>query len=168
MQKIRFRLNCIRHVSILAFLWTAGLLIGLFIPFRFPMYVSLMRQAYACPVSIVGLIIILILPLLIAGLACSARSVIIYLFISLKAFAQGAAISGSVIIYGSGAWLVHILFLFSDLFFNVVFLWFVFGDPVKQRSILHKEYIIALLCVIVMGFWDYQFISPFLVSVLTR
>ena len=168
MRKINLHSNCSHHVSILAFSWTAGLFIGVFIPFEFPEYVSLMRMAFVCPVSIVGLAVVLILPLSITGFAFSFKTVIIYFSAFLKALAHGASISTSVMIFGAGAWLAHFLFLFSDLFLNFAVLCSLLSNPLKQRNRIQKDFLILLLCAIMFGFVDFQFVSPFLVSVLLR
>ena len=83
----------------------------------------MMRRAVSCPVSIVGLVVVL-LPFLFSAFAVYLSKTWLFLpFCFLKAF-QFAYVAGSVsMAFGSAGWLIRLLLLFSDGCTIPVLLW---------------------------------------------
>lgn len=105
--------------------WFLGILLGCF--FAEPFSVSLMRSAVLQPVSIVGVFVCIFLPLIFSFVSFYANKPIIILIVCfLKAVAYGFSCLLVYRTYDSAAWLIQVLFLFSDSCFMIVLfvVWF--------------------------------------------
>lgn len=157
------------NVIVLAFTLISGYALGSFFATGVSdSAVSLMRTAIVCRVSIVCLLPVILLPFLFTAFAVSIHR--LWLFIPL-AFCRAAAFGylASIILcaFGSSGWLIFSLFLFSDFISMPLLCWFwirslnCFG----RNTFGNLTIISAVLSGIV--FLDCQFVSPFLVTLLS-
>lgn len=152
----------------LALFFVSGLILGAFIAaISEPFTYSLMHTAYVSSVSVIGLICATCLPLLLSAFAVYCHYDRLLLVIAfLKAFCFSYLCSGLMIVYQSAGWLRILLFMFSDCLSVPVYCWLwlrLCNDEGNRYSSL-----IAAFCIVTsVIFLDYQFISPFLVSILT-
>jgi len=106
-----------RYLFLLAFVWLFGLLCGVgFSGFAGDSYVSLMRSASACSVSIVSLLSVSLLPFLLSAFFVYLHS---FAFICGLCFMKGCLFvfvsMGLYLSYGSAGWLLRLLMMFIDL-----------------------------------------------------
>lgn len=149
------------YFCILIPIWIAGLLVGII---SYDPYVSsLMSGVILQPVSVVGLLGIIFLPLFVVYVSFVLNEPIVSLIVCfLKAVAFG--FSGNLIAqnYGSASWLVRVLLQFSDhcCFLLLFVLWHRnFCTFTGSRS---KSHMIIFLLVVPIAVLDYFVISPFL------
>ena len=106
-----------RHLFLLAFIWLTGLLCGVGLSgLAGDSYFSLMRSASTCPVSIVSLLSISLLPFLLSGFYVYLHS---FGFLAGLCFIKGCLFAfvsmGLFLSYDSAGWLLRLLMMFSDL-----------------------------------------------------
>ena len=157
---------CMIRVCFLAFLWISAMLAGVFVCSVDSKIHSLMLVAPSCSLSIVGVLIITILPLAIsiAGLY-TKKFAILYIIYIIKSFSSGYLLFAIARVYGSAGWIVHLLLLFSENVTSFLILWITFRH-VKGRS--KTFFLDALICItisIAIGIIDYLFVAPFLCAV---
>ena len=147
--------------------WMLGLVFGaVFSAGADSTFLLLMRRT-EFSVSIVGLLLVAMLPFLFTAYAffLSNRFLII-IFAFLKAFSFSYCLFGLSAVYGTGSWLAWILLMFSDLGTLPVLMWLwihFLGSP--ERSIRTKFVCcLSVSALIVMA--DYWMISPFAASIL--
>ena len=156
---------CIRRnifcILLLISVWIIGLFVGIHL--YDPMYYSLMCSVLLQPVTIVGLLMILFLPLISAYLSFLLHEPIISLIVCFfKAVAFG--FTGCFIShkFGSGSWLMRLLFLFSDhcCVIMLFILWFcVFSSFGGRREKFDSVFFLPAVPIALL---DYFVISPFL------
>ena len=154
-----------RKVStiILAFCWCAGLFTGCFFANHAgDVHFTMMRRAVSCPVSIAGLVVML-LPFLFSAFAVYLSKTWLFLpFCFLKAF-QFAYIAGLVgVSFGSAGWLIRLLLFFTDGWEILLLLWIWLrwiGGGARQA--IREITFCGILCSVI---WiiDYFVVSPFL------
>ena len=161
----RCEAHCSFRVCFLAFLWISCLLLGIYVASNDPNILSLMHIVPNCDVSIVGLGIVLILPVLfsIVGLLYQ-RSGVMYFIAAAKAFMSGYILYGVVYCYAGAGWLVRFLLLFSDNGATVLFLWMLFSHINGRKNTFWTDAAVCLFAAILIGITDYLFVSPFLRS----
>lgn len=110
---------------ILAFFWFSGLLLGLLVTiYAGDSFLPMMRTAVLCRVSISGLLFAILLPFLLSALAVFASQPwLIGLIAFSKSFLFMLLAAGVSLAYGTGGWLVRILFMFGDIC-SLPLLWF--------------------------------------------
>ena len=153
-----------RYIVYLAFIWIFGLIFGVNLSFAAgPDFLSLMRGASGCSVSIVCLLSVSLLPFLFSAVAVYIRSMpFLAVLCFIKGFLFAFVSAGIFTAFKSAGWLVRILMMFSDLGCLVPLWWCwiscVSGRcrnsvyPVLQSSLL-------ALCIISL---DYVYVSPLL------
>ena len=141
--------------------WFIGLFLGIGI--YDPMYSSLMCSVLLQPVSIVGLVMILFLPLFSVYVSLILNKPIISVIVCfLKAVSFG--FTGCLIThnYGNASWLVRLLFLFSDhccVILLFVFWFYFFCSFASNRTKYHSVF---FLIAVLIAMFDYFVISPFM------
>lgn len=153
---------------ILIFTWVLGLCLGIGFGRGLPdSFSSLMRAAAFDRVSIVGLFTVLLVPFLISAFAVyfSAPAAILPVIL-FKAFSFGCSCSGIVHAFGSAAWLVRILLLFSDCVGTTVLLWFSLRSISGKRDTFLKDTALCVLICFFTGAVDYLLVSPFLMELM--
>lgn len=150
---------------LLACSWFAGLLFGVIAAFSADhSYYSLMRMTPQHPVSIVGLLISLYLPLLFTAYAVY----ISYDWLLLPiAFVKSITLSllwcGISVSCSSGGWLLAILLLGSDILTSGLLLWLWFRIILGNYPVRNLVFSIMFVYTAV-GFFDYFYISPFVLN----
>lgn len=148
---------------ILAFCWCAGLLTGCFFANHAGnIHFTMMRRAVSCPVSIAGLVVML-LPFLLSAFAVYFSKTWLFLpFCFFESF-QFAYLAGLVSVsFGEAAWLIRLLLFFTEGWIIPVLLWIWFhwiGTGGKQA--VRQIAVCAVFCTVIWSI-DYFVVSPFL------
>lgn len=159
--------RCSFRVCFLAFLWVSCLVVGCFIASGDSFIVSLMRLAPGSEVSIVGLAVVLILPLLISVVGLYyQKPVVVYAFSSLKAFCSGYLLYAVSVAFGSASWLMRMLLLFSDIGITIIVLWLVFRHLNGRGRTFKADIALSFFAAIMIGIMDYLLVTPFLQSLM--
>ena len=165
LKKIPFLSNCSFRVIILAFLWTAGLLLGILLGRRSDTFLSLMRAVPDSRVSIVGLLTVYALPYLISLAATSARTLaFVYIFTLFRSVISGLLHVGLFMTYGSAAWLISFLFC-SDWAVNFIVLW-LFLQNRQLATQRYRQFCVSAGSLTTVAVFDILFFTPFLVKIL--
>lgn len=113
------------------------------------------------------LVFVAIVPLAISFLAVqfSAAAVLLPLCI-IKSFCYGYCSCGVFMAYQDAGWLVRGLLLFSDSFLLVPLVWFWLRHLNGSKDHLKSDAILYLSFSLIVCFFDYLYISPFLALLL--
>lgn len=153
---------------LLAMSWVSGMLLGGIAAASAGDYlVSLMRQGAVCSASISGLLAAVLLPFLLSAFAVYLHEPWLLLIISaFKAFGFGFCAFAVGLAFGQSSWLVRFLFLFSDVSLMPVL--YLYWLRHIQPDVSHRPWEIpGCVCIaLLLGWIDYCYIAPFLVSVL--
>lgn len=154
-----------RFVILLAFGWFTGLLSGMIVAISANhSFYSLMRMIPGCPVSIVGLLMSAFLPLLFTAVAVYIScSWLLIPFAYVKALCLSFLSSGVCLSYGTGGWLAAVMLFGSDFLVSGILLWLWFCIIEGRRSVLNR-FLSSFLIVLLVGFFDYFYISPFVLN----
>ena len=163
---IKHKFFCRFNILFLALIWTVGLICGVCYAANNLSVVVLMRLAISKQVSIVGLLYVLVLPLLIAAMCVyHSRPVVFYILIALEAFLSSSSLYWVANAYGSAAWLMQILLLFSKTISNAFLLWTGYKQACCAFSF--RTYCICVVFILpLIGLIDYLILSPFTVTLL--
>jgi hypothetical protein len=144
--------------------WVSGYSFGIFLSaYAGELLFSFIRGCISQPVSPIGLLAAVFLPLLFS--ACSAFCSCFWGVIPiafLTAFVQGYLGFAIILAFGSAGWLVYLLLVFSSLL-SAPALWF-FWLRALDRNFRGGLLVSGLLCFVIC-FADYLFISPFLIGI---
>lgn len=154
---------------VLAFAWCAGLLLGAFTAgFADDSFFSTMRAALDCRVSISGLMAVTLLPLLFSAFAVFISCNWLLIPIAfLKAFSFSYMGAGLMAAFGDSGWLLMLLWMFSDCFVVPLLLWLWISACSATRETALRRTAALLPALIGIGYLDLQFVSPFLVNLLS-
>ena len=151
----------------LASAWLTGLLFGAFFACSSdPSLFLMMRSAHKSAVSIVGLMGIMLLPLLLTALAVYISKIYFLIPIAFSKACLYAYIS--VVAFScrsTGGWLYWLLLLFGDVCSAPIYLKLWMQIPTTQRK--GPLFLSSVAGVLIIGFLDFQYISPFLATILT-
>ena len=163
------RYRCIFRVVFLAFFWTASLIYGVYFSAKDPSVVSLMRLLPYSQVSIVGLIVVSILPLLISIVFVYYRKpIVIYTILICKGFLSGYCIGGLALVYCSAGWIIDILLLFSDSCITLILLWFWYRYLVRNECNLKRDGAVAFVLSFLVCLIDHFIVTPFFCSLVNQ
>lgn len=148
----------------LALSWVAGLTMGgLVFVHADASFLSLMRSTRMVPVSISGLVSVILFPFLISAFSayCSMNWTL-YVAVFGKAFGFCLAAFSCASAFGSAGWLICPLLLFSDVgtVFALWLFWLHCGAAGRGLSV--KTWLLCLMAAGLFGIVDVCFISPFL------
>ena len=153
--------NCSIHVSILAFLWTAGLVLGHIVGRGNDTFLSLMRTVPDSRVTIVGFLTAYFLPFLVSIAAVFSKTTVsIYGCTLIRGSFSGALMACLYRFYGSAAWLVS-SFLLANWAVSIMLLWLYSQDPNRSGEIKRKQITACAGVLIMIAALDYLFIAPF-------
>jgi len=154
--------------TILAFVFCFGLLAGsLTAVLTETSYFLMMRTAASYRVSIFGLFPVLLLPLLFSAFAVYISQFWLLIPIAfIKAFFFSFLGAGFLILSPDSGWLMRMLFMFTDCLSLPVLCWY-WLYACHYRNVTPGQTISAFAVVAGIGFLDFQFISPFLASLLS-
>lgn len=152
----------------LSFLWCFGLSCG----FLFALYVepyvsSWMYSRVVGPVSIVGLLVAHVFPLIISIIAIRFRVTAVTLPIALfKSFLIGFCQCCVYFVFGNAGWMVKTLLMFSGSVNSVLLLyfWVLFINQTGQWHI--KESLMFLSITVSVCMLDFYFVAPYLFSLI--
>lgn len=153
---------------LLALFWCCGLLVGIGLASGASEHlVSAMRRAAGIPVTILGLLLMTVFPFLISTFAIFRSDPRLLLVIAfLKAVCFGCCSFGISLAFGSAAWLVRFLLLFSDGCTIPVLYWYWLQHISGVRSVSRWELCVLSGFYLLIGSIDYCLISPFLVKLI--
>lgn len=148
----------------LALFWCVGLLIGVRVGTQAgDTLFSLMRTAAGSRVSIVGLLVVTVLPFLFSAAAVFfSKPWLMLPVLFFKGLSFGACAYGVCGAFGDAGWLIRLLLLFSDGFMIPVLFWFCLRHMGGQRWAVKKDLAVCATAALIVGSLDYCFISPFL------
>lgn len=168
-QKI-MKFFCRNSVWILAFCWVSSICLGLYIGSVFdPDVYSLMRMASGCRVSIVGLVLNLLLPIVLSAAAIyylTPRSLLWLVFG--KGLCHGICMYMTLAEFSSAGWLLCRLLMFSEycLLVPLFILWIRQIDGSNNR--LKRDILNCLSAAAVAAVADYFIVSPFVITTINH
>lgn len=151
-------------VYFLAFFWTFSIFTGVILGSKsVPHISSLMLSAASGPMSISGMFLIFILPLVFSVISIRLKvSFLIVPLAIIKGFFYGFLSASICVAFGSAGWLICLLFMFATSILTVILLWFWFKYIYNPNSHLMRDLIFyAAICIFLLAF-DMFVISPFL------
>ena len=153
-----------KSVVLLALWWFAGFVLGAFTANRVSYsFTSLMRMAVSFRVSIVSSLMVSLLPLSVSALVVYLdKPAGIFAIAFLKAVCYGFCSAGIRCAYGSAAWLVHFLFLFSDNLSVLVLFWFWLRHTAGRKLAVWSDLTVCAVICAGIGILDSCLVSPFL------
>ena len=165
-QKMRCRFSL--HISkpnLLFFtVWLMGLILGTTLAAAASnRYFLLMRTAMNTRVSIVGLAVTVLLPLLLAAFAIYKDNIwALYPICMIKAFAFAFAGFGTVAVSGTASWLIRPLFQFADIYSVPILCWFTLSHLSGKRIGWKKNFLACLCLDFLICCLDLCYVSPFM------
>lgn len=160
-----FQPNHIREL-LLGLLWTVGLLAGYFTARQLSETTySAMRMAVRTPVSIVGLITVIFLPLLLSVAALIISKPVLFIpFAFFKSFLYSFTVSAVMFAFYDAGWLVTRLLVFSESVMSIVLLWFWFRNLHRKNNTFLTDVMISTFIAAAVFVIDFYAVSPFLAS----
>lgn len=156
------------RLALFSSVWFGGFVFGALI-FRSAQsaFVSGMFGALSCAVSIVGLLLVIILPFLITALAVyESKPVALYLLCFFKAVLYSVNVLAIYGAYGTAGWLVQILLMFTENC-TMAMLWFLWLCVILNRpKIFQRAFLWCFGISVLAGVLDLFIISPFAVSII--
>lgn len=159
-----------RAVSLLllASFWTTGLLIGYTVAAKTS--ISLLMRAFTLErVSIVGLVLVTILPLILS--AAAYRLSVPYFILPIafiKAFLFSFCACALALVYTDAGWLARWLYIFSDSLMVIFLLWFWVRNIPNVKGSVQKDFVICLIAASLLISIDYFIVSPFSVMLFNQ
>lgn len=159
---------CRLRLFFLAFIWCLSFSIGIvFAYFNQNITVSLMCTAPLCRVSIFGLVITLLFPLLITAVAVHfSIPHLIFPIVIFKGISFGYCLFGSFLTFGSASWLVYSLLTFSETVMVVPLLWLWVVYLCGSTISLKRKFTLCVLAALMLGIVDYFMVSPYLATLM--
>ena len=154
-------------LSLIIITWISGLLCAL-------LYIkqasfSLMYPLYVERVSIVGMIVSLIFPIILLYILLNRCYFYLTLpVIFLKSFSYMCCYLCITYSYGTAGWLVRIFLLFSDTVSIVILLHFCYRFAAGNKTGIIRYFKCAFAVLIIVGCLDYYIISPFILMLLNH
>ncbi len=155
---------CRKRYFLFSFVWCLSIGLGALLSIIMrTVTVSLMYIAPMCRVSIVGLVMILLFPLLLSAAAVKfSIPSILYLIAFLNGMSLGYFMLGLIIAFHSAGWLMGVLLGFSQLLNTILRLWFFY--KCLSGTCEWTSWLICCCAAVVTGLLDYCVVSPYLVT----
>ena len=125
----------------------------------------LMRMAVTCPVSIVGLTFVMLLPFLITAFAIWISKPYFILPVSFfKSFSFTLVLCYTIAVFDAAGWLMCLMLLFSNISvqFSLNWLWIRLFSGTSRS--LAKDLLLCVFCSLAIIVVDYFFVAPYLVQ----
>ena len=153
-----------KHVVLLFTFWITGLLLGCSFAGSFsPHCVSLMLCAVYQPLSIVGLLSCSFFPFLLICFSLYSDSfTVLYLLFFFKAVSFGFTGMLLCFTFGSAAWLIGILIMFSNVTSTFLLFFFSMRRYGPQIGVRKHELVCCFICLFLIALIDYFAVEPFL------
>lgn len=144
------------------FLWILGIFAGGCLIFsRYDNIVSLMQPFTFVRLSIVSLLFVSSFPILFSAVSAAFSLRFLLLLVTFfRAFLMGAVGCFFHLYYGSAAWLVKSLILFSDSVLALAFIWFTYGSLSEGGQGYSKRLTVCGLLTIMVVLFDFYFVYP--------
>ena len=156
--------RCKLKRNLLAHVWICGLVLGAIVSYSADNFPASMMRAAACgSMSISGLLVVQLLPLLLSAYAVyDSQPVLLVSVVFLKAFLVAYTGAGILIFYPVSGWLIRGLLMFSDML-TLPLLWFIWlsADPDSRIPFVCRAAFSTVLA-LVIGSVDIILIAPFL------
>lgn len=144
-------------------LWCFGFLGGLLSAWHSAeAFSSLFHMAAGQCVSIVGALVVTVLPFFLALFAIRISDHLLLFVCFLKSFLLGFSLFATLLIFQSAGWLVCLLLLFSDICIAPLFCWFVLHHFLERDHTVGFALLIFILLLALIACVDCCLISPFL------
>lgn len=147
--------------------WCVGLFWGVLCPGVSEIHTSWMRACLDSRVTIVGLLLVPLSPLLISAVAVYLSCP--YLLCPLcfcKAFTFGLCAFAVASAYGSAGWLVQFLFMFTDCLTLPALCWFWIRHADGNKGSLRKDILCCTIWFLAIGIVDYRAVLPLLKEII--
>lgn len=157
-------MQCKESVVLLSFLWTLGLVCGLyFVSLLDGFLFDLIIDASNNHPSILGILVVTALPIVITAIAayCSAP-LLIYALCIFKAFCFSVGLCGVAAVFGYSGWLIRLFLLFSDSCMAILLFWLWCRILSPDRSAIQRDLLICSAIAATVGLVDYFLVSPYL------
>lgn len=153
----------------LAFTLLAGLFIGAYTAtLADPSSFSMMRTASNSCVSIVCLLSALLLPFIFTAFAVYISQYWLLIPIAFfKAFSFGYLSTGFMLLFHESGWLLRLLLMFTDCLSMPILCWLWLHSCCGCAKSNFRAFVSAFLIMLGIVCLDYQYISPFLVKLLS-
>ena len=153
------RLRCF----FLSFIWCVAFGMGVILSLKNQETASQIFCGTTSRCSLISLSVTLLSPLLISAVAIriSAPATVLPLAF-LKGVAYGYCIASSLVTFGDSGWIAFGLLSFSQSFSVVPLLWFWFIAFSQYEVFPHKELLVSFLALLILGVFDYFYISAVL------
>ncbi len=151
-----------------AVLWTLGLLLGIICALNInESYLSLMRTAAACRVSIVGLFTSAYLPFLIVTFFAYIRKrCLVYFFSVCNVISFAFCAMSATLAFGNAGWLVQPLLQFSNVCLLPLYCWFVLKLATGNLTAIKRDFVLVSVVSAAVCGLDYCLVSPFLAKLI--
>ena len=155
--------------SVLALALFSGFIFGCFIvSFASGYEPSALYMAFRVKASFASRLIVMLFPVILTLMAIYTRQVWLLIpFAFCKSFSFGYLSSSIIKCCGSSGWLVQLLFLFSDCIALPVLCWLWLSSVRGNRNNVFTRCFAAGILITSVVYLDNQFISPFLVCLLS-
>lgn len=151
------------NILFLAISWMLSFSFGILLcSLTDPLFSSLMCRIVYAPVSIVGLVCVLFVPLSISAVAAYYRNaVLILLMCCIRGVSFGCCLYSILLVFDSGGLFIAGLLMFSSVLFQIVLLW-LWLRSLSGTICLRRDIAVCTAIAVVIGCLDYFCISPFL------
>ena len=166
--RVRSFLFCKRSFLLLAFIWFLGLMSGVHYSQQASnTYLLLMRAASGFRLSIIGLAISVLLPLIISATAVYfSKPAVIYALTYLYALSFSYTGCCLRMLYASAGWLIQFMLLFSHCITIPFYCWFSMRYINGRKPTFIRDLWIGIAVTSVVGAIDILVISPFLTALI--
>ena len=149
----------------LAFIWSLALAGGaLFTALNMDIFVPLLRVLPLCRVSIIGLTVASLVPLILSGLMVKLSILpLFYAVVFFDGFSGGVFLTATAVTFGASAWLVYILFAFTRCILAVPRLYLYLCYTSKHQK-YHFSLLHCFLATVVVLLFEYICVSPLISS----
>lgn len=158
--------RCRNCIFILAFLWTASIILGaVFAANAGEKLAPVVFASVHHSVSLAGLVIILLLPLAVSAICIYSRCYTpIFLICCCKGLVVGYCLYAVLLVFETAGWIIWPMLTFADSTMLVPLFWF-WLRSLKRNSLVFADLIVCLICAAVIGCLDYYIISPYLIEI---
>ena len=149
----------------LAFIWVLALAGGaLFTVSNMDILLSLLQALPLCRVSVIGLTVASLIPLILTGLTIKLQILpLFYTVVFLEGFSGGVFLTVAAVLFGSSGWLIYVLFAFARWVPAVPRLYLYLHCVLAQQKCCYG-FIHCLLATMIAVLFEYIFISPLIAS----
>lgn len=154
------------NLYLLAFFTLCGCSLGVYTSHKSDsISFHLMRMAVTCPVSIVGLVFVILLPFLITAFAIWISKPYLFLPVSFfNSFSFTLILCYTITVFDTAGWLVCLMLLFSNISvqFCLNWIWIRYFNGTSGSSA--EDLLVCVFGLLAIVVIDYLFVAPYLVQ----